>query len=136
MLTLIYISTARAPITPEMCQQILAVSRVNNHVDSITGLLVAGQKRFLQALEGPADAVRTAYARIAADPRHFACVVLGERTTDHRMFGQWAMGFSAGRDAGDGADLEAIVAALVEPLDDPDMRAQFLGFAQLQSHVG
>lgn len=135
MLTLIYISTARSPITLRMCEDILAVSRVNNRVDEITGLLVAGQKRFLQALEGPAEAVRTAYGRIAADPRHFACVVLGERATDRRLFGDWAMGFNAGRDAGEGADLTAIVAALVEPLGDPDLRAQFLGFAELNARA-
>lgn len=131
MLTLIYISTARREITPGMCDGILAASRRNNPVDDITGLLVAGQKRFLQALEGPEDKVRAAYARIAADPRHFACVVLGERATEQRLFGDWAMAYAAGRDAADDASLEDIVAALVAPLDDPDLRAQFTGFAQL-----
>ena len=135
MLTLVYISTARAPITEAFCNDILAVSRANNHADGITGLLVAGRKRFLQALEGPADKVRETYARITADPRHFASVVLGERTTDTRQFGDWAMGYSAGRDADDDAGLEAIVAALVEPLDDPDLRAQFTGFAGLSARA-
>ena len=84
MLTLVYISTARGEITPAMCEDILLASRRNNPANDITGLLVAGKKRFLQALEGPADQVRTTYARIAADPRHFACVALGERTSDTR----------------------------------------------------
>lgn len=135
MITLVYISTARGPITQAMCEDILAASRVNNYTDGITGLLVAGQKRFLQALEGPVDAVRESYARIAADPRHYACVLLGERPTDTRQFGKWAMGYSAGRDADDDASLEAIVAALVEPLDDPNLRAQFIGFAQLNARA-
>lgn len=135
MLTLVYISTARGPITEAVCKDILAVSRINNHVDGITGLLVAGQKRFLQALEGPAEEVRATYARIAADPRHFACVLLGERTSDARQFGDWAMGYSVGTDAADDAGLEATVAALVAPLDDPNLRAQFIGFAQLNARA-
>ena len=135
MLTLVYISTARSPITEAVCEDILAVSRANNYVDGITGLLVAGQKRFLQALEGPTDAVRKSYARIAADPRHYACVLLGERTTDARQFGDWAMGYSIGHDATDDAGLEAIVAALVAPLDDPNLRAQFIGFAQINARA-
>ena len=135
MLTLVYISTARTLITDAMCHDILASSRVNNPVNDVTGLLVAGKKRFLQALEGPADEVRATYARIGADPRHFACVVLAERTSDTRQFGKWAMGYSAGHDAGDHADLEAIVIALVAPLEDPNLRAQFIGFAQLNARA-
>ncbi len=137
MLTLGYISTARGPITTPMCDSILAVSRTNNRADGISGLLVAGQKRFLQALEGPADAVRETYARIAADPRHYACVLLGERITATRQFGDWAMGYSGGGggDADDDSDLEAIVTALVAPLDNPDLRAQFIGFAQLNARA-
>ena len=135
MLTLIYISTARGEIGPALCEDILAASRRNNPADGITGLLVAGKKRFLQALEGPDEMVRATYARIAADPRHFACVVLGERTTDMRQFGDWAMGYSIGSDAEDGAGLDAIVAALVEPLGDANLRAQFIGFAQLNARA-
>ena len=135
MLTLVYISTARALITPAMCENILAVSRSNNSRVGVSGLLVAGQKRFIQALEGPTDAVRQTYARIAADPRHYACVTLGERYSDTRQFGEWSMGYSGGADADDDAGLEAIVAALVEPLDDADLRAQFIGFAKLNARA-
>ena len=119
MLTLVYISTARETISRATCEHILAASRVNNQVDGITGLLIAGQKRFLQALEGPADAVRQTYARIAADPRHYACVLVGERTSDTPQFGNWAMGYRAGHDAA----------------DDASLRAQFTGFAALQSRA-
>lgn len=135
MLTLIYISTARGEITPALCDDILAASRRNNSADGITGLLVAGKKRFLQALEGPEDKVRAAYARIAADPRHYACVLLGEHASDTRRFGAWAMGHAAGGDAAEGASLEDIVAALVAPLEDRDLRAQFIGFAQLNARA-
>jgi len=134
MLQLLYISTAREPITSAFCDRILRVSRRNNRAADITGLLVAGQRRFLQALEGPEAAVRVTYARIAADPSHLGCIVLSERQVETRAFGAWAMGYTAGGDdrlLGD--DLPAIVAALAGPIEDPNLRAQFTGFADIQS---
>ena len=133
MLQLIYISTAREPITTAMCDDILAVSRRNNRQKGITGLLVAGRKRFLQALEGPEAEVRTTYQRIAADPRHFACVLLSEAHVEQRQFGAWDMASQAADEGQAGDDLPATVAALVAPIDDANLRAQFLGFAEIQS---
>jgi hypothetical protein len=136
MLQLLYISTARAPITTAMCDDILAVSRRNNPAAAITGLLVAGQRRFLQALEGPEPAVRATYHRIAADPRHFGCVILSQRTVDRRGFGDWAMGYvPGGAEGAPSEDLPTIVASLVATIDDPSLRAQFAGFAEIQSNA-
>ena len=132
MLQLVYISTAREPISAGLCEDILAVSRRNNRVWDISGLLVAGRKRFLQALEGPEAEVRATYDRIAADPRHFACVILSERHVDQRQFGDWAMAYKLA-DEGAGDDLPTTVAALVAAIDDPNLRAQFLGFATIQA---
>jgi Sensors of blue-light using FAD len=119
-----------------MCTTILNQSRHNNAIGDITGLLVAGHKRFLQALEGPAAEVRRTYAQIAADDRHYACVLLGEREIDQRQFGDWAMGYSAGgSEPDDDSDLEALVATMVAPVPDPNLRAQFNGFAALQARA-
>jgi hypothetical protein len=136
LLQLVYISSARTLISDDTCADILAKSRTNNLRADVSGLLVAGQRRFLQALEGPTDAVRATYARILADPRHYACVLLGERYLDARQFGEWAMGYSAGGpDASDDAGLISVVEGLVAPLDDANLRAQFTGFAELQSRA-
>jgi hypothetical protein len=88
MLQLVYISTAAKDAD---CAPILRASRRNNGRDGITGLLYADGVRFLQALEGPADAVEAAYARIKTDPRHKAPVVLSRREVDEREFGPWEM---------------------------------------------
>lgn len=136
MLQLVYISTARLPISVATCTDILAKSRVNNRLGDVTGLLVAGRRRFLQTLEGPAGEVRKTFDRIAADPRHYACVVIADRIVEARQFGNWEMGYAAGgSDARDDSSLEEIVAALVAPVADPNLRAQFTGFAQLQSRA-
>jgi hypothetical protein len=127
---LVYISTAREPISETMLESILEASRRNNTRNGITGLLVAGGRRFLQALEGPEQAVLEAFARIKADPRHHAFVLLTGRSVEKRTFGEWAMAFERGDDA-DEAGLHATVDALTESLDDKSLRAQFLGFAEL-----
>lgn len=133
---MVYISSARQPITVSICEDVLAVSRTNNARNGVSGLLVAGQRRFLQALEGPTDAVRSTYARILQDPRHYACVLLSEQYLNQRQFGEWSMGYVAGR-AGlqDDKHLAEIVTRLVDPIDDASLRAQFVGFADLQSRA-
>ena len=133
MIRLLYISTAREPVTPEMLADILRTSRRNNVAVGVTGLLIVGGRRFLQALEGPPEAVFATYDRIARDPRHFAVVQLARDTIVERQFPDWAMGSQAGRTAGVDADVSAAVAALIAPITDPSLRGYFSGFAGRQA---
>lgn len=63
----------------------------NNRAVSITGLLLFHNGWFLQALEGPAEAVMTTYGRIARDGRHFDCRIISAGPADAREFGDWNM---------------------------------------------
>ena len=135
MLQLAYISTSTQPLDTGLLDAILAVSRRNNEADGVTGLLVAGGRRFLQVLEGPEAAVLAAYARIQQDPRHRALVLLSCGTVTARAFGNWAMGFERGGSGSDGADLRGVVADLVAPLADRNLLAQFKGFADLHARA-
>lgn len=92
MLSLVYLSSATRLFSDAELDDILAVSRRNNARDGITGLLVYRDGDILQVLEGPEDAVRRTYARIAADPRHTRILVLDESRVDERAFADWAMG--------------------------------------------
>jgi hypothetical protein len=128
MRQMIYVSTASvtAPVQPV---DILAVSQRNNSRDGITGLLYSDGKRFLQALEGDADKVEAAFARILADPRHRAVVILSDRVTDTREFGDWSMAHRT-----PGADGEAFmekVGRLVRNAS-PSVKATFQSFAELR----
>jgi hypothetical protein len=134
MLQIVYISTARQPLTEAELQSVLAVSRRNNGAAGVSGLLIAGGRRFLQVLEGPEEAVAAAFDRIKADPRHFAVVVLSKKHVEAREFGDWTMGFEAGG-AGGAEDLKSIVEALIAPLQDKDLRAQFIGFAEINARA-
>lgn len=133
MLRLIYISTARAVIAPTELDQILAISRRNNARADITGLLIAGGRRFLQALEGTESALAETFARIGRDPRHFAVVTLRRDTIAARAFPDWTMGYQRAGVLGAASSLPAIVDALVSGIEDPAVRAYFTGFAEVNA---
>jgi hypothetical protein len=132
MLQLVYISTAKAPVDAALLEAILAVSRRNNVKADVTGLLVAGGRRFLQVLEGPDQAVLATYARIQHDPRHKAFVLLSCKQVQDRAFGDWSMAYQAGGDPGETGLREAVV-KLTETLEDRTLRAHFTGFAELHA---
>lgn len=127
---IIYISTSRAPVRPsdQEVQHILSVSRRNNARDGLSGLLVVGGRRFLQVLEGPKEALDRTFNRIRADDRHFAVVEITRRTVEQRGFPEWDMGYEV-----DGQRLTEIVGKLIADVEDPVLRAQIEGFAQIHS---
>ena len=130
MIRILYISTAREAHVQNDLAPILRVSRRNNAALNVTGLLVAGGRRFLQVLEGPADAVEQTYGRICGDARHIAPVLLSKRSIDDRLFGEWAMGFQPAGVGGNGGAVNEEVAALVAPISDPTIKAYFEGFVR------
>ena len=131
---LCYISTARVTPTSADLDDILTVSRRNNSASGVTGLLVTGGNRFLQVLEGGVAEVTATYGRICADPRHFGCVVLASRSTDHCSFGEWAMAHEIGRAVGRESIVEA-VRLLTEDMSDLGLQAEFRGFAEFHARA-
>ena len=121
MLQAIYLSTARPELDAGAIDEILAVSRRNNHADGITGLLLYDGYHFLQALEGEPTRVRHAIDRIKADPRHRAMVVLCCRDVEEPCFGGKSM--AAQRvPIGSGGTVSCLVDSLTEDTD-PFMRS-------------
>ncbi|MEG3126019.1 BLUF domain-containing protein [Sphingomonas sp. GB1N7] len=129
MLRLLYISTARNPHDQIEVENILRVSRRNNLSANVTGLLMAGGKRFLQVLEGPEENVKATYDRICLDPRHFAAVALNRQICDERLFPGWSMGYQP---PGHGC-IDARLVALIEPISDPTVKAYFSEFVDRHS---
>ncbi len=129
---LLYISTARTPMPPAELDAVLRLSRRNNAAAGVTGLLVVGGRRFLQALEGPEEAVRATFERIRRDARHFAVVVLADHAITERQFATWSMGYQPGG-APKGGAIADEVTALVAPIADPGLRGYFTGFAHTQA---
>ncbi|MEO8336517.1 MAG: BLUF domain-containing protein [bacterium] len=90
---LAYASSATHQFSQEELLGLLAVSRANNERNDLTGMLLYRGGNFLQALEGPEDAIRETMKRIHGDPRHGSIVHLYEERQAERVFGDWTMGF-------------------------------------------
>ncbi|HEU0069742.1 MAG TPA: BLUF domain-containing protein [Alphaproteobacteria bacterium] len=100
--SVIYVSAATIAFTRSDLVELLERSRQRNARDGISGLLLHRGGNFIQALEGPPEAVEATYRRIAADPRHGGLITLLRRTIPAREFGDWAMGFeNISAEAGD-----------------------------------
>lgn len=129
MLQIVYVSSAAigTGIDPV---EILATAQRNNEREGVTGALYFDGVRFMQALEGPEAAVEATFARIRADKRHRAVVVLARRTIEQRDFGDWAM--ASRRTAEDAAEFIARVERLVVGAA-PGVRATFKSFAALRN---
>lgn len=132
MYRMCYISTARQPIDRAICDNILTASRINNERAGLTGLLIAGRQRFLQALEGDEVSVRRAFDRIKRDSRHFGCVLLEQKPVSVRQFPLWSMGFEQSEEGADGVSDAQLAAVLIGQIADANLRAQFEGFLTLQ----
>lgn len=127
---LLYISTARQSHASATLDAILRTSRRNNAAAAVTGLLLAGGRRFLQIIEGPEESVRGTYERICLDGRHVAPVILKAGPVATRSFADWAMGFQQAGSPAAGGSVNDDVAALLAPIEDPAIKAYFAGFAQ------
>lgn len=72
--------------------EILGASRRNNPAVDITGMLLAHDGWFLQALEGQRPHLDTRMKAIADDPRHSDIEILSFDPIQSRAFGAWSMG--------------------------------------------
>ncbi len=88
-----YYSTARHEQNDAQLSDILEISRRNNQIAGITGLLLYGDGVFFQVLEGGEETVKACFERIKLDARHQHMLIAAERTVPQRSFEAWAMGF-------------------------------------------
>lgn len=95
MISLVYVSRATDLLDDEALESILLHARERNTELGITGILVYRGGRFVQMLEGPADAVEATLERIRDDPRHQDVVELDRNETGTRWFPDWSMAFEA-----------------------------------------
>ena len=79
------------PRLDEGLREIMAASIRNNAPSRISGLLVAHDGWFVQALEGPELAVQRRLDIIRADPRHTELKVIARTEATTRAFPQWSM---------------------------------------------
>lgn len=92
MIGLTYISMAIQPITPDILENILRISRQFNSQHAITGVLLYRDIFFVQYLEGMAQDVDGLFASIANDPLHTNVTLLYRDCIEERIFPNWWMG--------------------------------------------
>ena len=92
---LVYRSRSTIPGTADDVRRtlaaILATSRQRNTAVGITGALMFTRFLFVQALEGPADAVEATFDRVSCDLRHAHIEVVECGPVLERAFGDWSM---------------------------------------------
>lgn len=70
---------------------IVSESQRNNERDNLTGALAAHRGRYIQVVEGPAEALDALLRRLEDDPRHRDVVLFGREPIQTRLFGRWPM---------------------------------------------
>ncbi|WP_328189553.1 BLUF domain-containing protein [Marinobacter sp. OP 3.4] len=93
LVSVVYVSKARADVGDDALRDILTESRANNAESGVTGVLLYRDGRFVQVLEGPRDSVASLVATITADPRHDDIRIVLDEPIDERQFGEWTMEF-------------------------------------------
>lgn len=95
MKRLVYTSKARRKMSDNDINRILSISRINNSLYDVTGMLLYRDGTFLQVLEGHDATLSQTYARIRKDRRHFECRLLMEEAIVQRAFTGWEMAYRA-----------------------------------------
>ena len=90
---LIYTSRAKSAISDDELLKILKVSRKNNTIANITGVLLYRNQHFIQLLEGPEEAVNRIYDTIKQDERHHHIQLVYSGSKENRQYEGWTMGF-------------------------------------------
>lgn len=91
---LIYCSQAAPSIQHDLEQatsDVIASSIRNNSRVGVTGMLLAHDGWFLQALEGAPPAIEAVYLRIRQDPRHQQFKMIFHGDVRSRVFDGWSM---------------------------------------------
>lgn len=94
---IIYISTAEPSLTEDTLLELLSESQKRNAAKEITGLLLHSDGNIIQIIEGPEDAAKGLYAKIAQDKRHRGVTLMSNKSIEHRDFPHFKMGFKRAR---------------------------------------
>jgi hypothetical protein len=125
----LYISTARAGITRDEVDDIVATSKRRNAAEAITGVLLFNGANFMQLIEGPVEPLGGLMRRLYADQRHHGLIKLVDRAIEARACGDWALQpIAIGLPQ---AERRAAVAGLLPDDMDGDLRMMIVNFAQL-----
>ena len=93
LISLIYVSSAQVPFSNADLAALLEISRRNNALIDVTGMLVYRDGNFMQAIEGEEETIMRLQEKITRDPRHDGLITLLTQRIEKRQFPAWSMGF-------------------------------------------
>ena len=93
MISITYVSSGIQLFTTSELHALLQKSREANLKHGITGMLLYNVGSFMQAIEGPDDAVYQLYRNIQQDRSHHMVTTLIDQPIQQRAFPEWSMGF-------------------------------------------
>lgn len=99
LVRLAYASRASHGISSQLIREILDSSQRNNPARGLTGILCCNADTFLQALEGPRNAINTLYNRLTEDNRHKDLTILDYEEISVRRYANWSMGWAGAKQA-------------------------------------
>ncbi len=88
---IVYVSIATSELNKEMLAQIEQIAQKNNRQNGITGILVHGNKSFMQIIEGREDKITKLMSTIYTDTRHHSIEILRQEFIPSRQFSNWHM---------------------------------------------
>ena len=89
--TIVYVSKAARPVTPDDLLHIVEGARRRNVEEGITGVLLYADGSFMQYLEGPEAGLHRVYAVIKTHPLHYGLIDLVRAPIHTREFAEWSM---------------------------------------------
>jgi uncharacterized membrane protein (DUF373 family) len=120
MIQITYLSAATRAMSQDDLEDILKTARENNARLGITGMLLYGNKTFIQILEGEEDVVHKLVKTIKRDPRHTNFQIVKQKPIEQHEYADWSMGFKRVS----GEDFEAVKG--LEQFEEKDFNATFL----------
>ena len=120
MIQITYLSSATRTMSQADLEDILRTARENNARLGITGMLLYGNKTFIQILEGEEGVVHELVKTIKRDPRHTNFQIVKEKPIEQHEYADWSMGFKRVS----GEDFEAVKG--LEDFEEKDFNTTFL----------
>ena len=88
-----YASTSVREFSEADLWEMLCCFRHNNEEHDLTGMLLYGNGKVVQLVEGPRKSVNALRQQIRSDERHTNFVILSEGPILERLFPSWSMGY-------------------------------------------
>ena len=129
MRQIVYFSTASAPQLTETVSDILSVSRLNNRIHGVSGLLIAGGNRYFQVIEGKSGPIDDLIRNIRADSRHIGVTLMIDQPITRRNFRGWTMARFTEPRLGELASVHELVHQLTRHTASPRLIGQLQRFA-------